>query len=84
MGASFKTSPHDISYKKWFLDLRYVRVGEAETPQGPKVLSQVVIFQMGNRSWDATTAFVPSRGDKPVASGVNAKRAGKRLWWRKR
>ncbi|SDW33827.1 PBECR2 nuclease fold domain-containing protein [Paracoccus sanguinis] len=91
LGVSYKASPsdaRDVSRKnkhgEWFLDLRYIRVGRVTDLTGDVTqIAQTAIFQMGNRTWEAATAFVPDRNKVPSPRGIKTKRYGRLLWKRK-
>lgn len=91
LGMSYKVSPHDTrdvlkpdKYREWFLDLRYVRVGQVTDLAGQVIqIAQTAIFQMGNRTWEAATTFVPDRDKTPTPRGIKTKRFGRLLWRRK-
>jgi hypothetical protein len=76
LGVSAKVDPVDSDLEELVVDRRYIRV-DSET-------GLIVVFQVGRKWWEATTAFAPTnKKGQPDLKLLDRRRGGKLLWKRK-
>lgn len=76
LGVSAKVDPVDSDLEELVVDRRYIRV-DPET-------GLIVVFQVGRKWWEATTAFAPTnKKGQPDLKLLDRRRGGKLLWKRK-
>ena len=61
---------------EYIVDRRYIRVDPAT--------GLIIVFQLGDRGWEAVTAFQPSSKGKPSFGALDGRRGGKLIYERKK
>lgn len=76
IGVAAKRNATDPDVEELVVDRRYIRV-DPDT-------ALYVVFEIGQRWWEATTAYpTQDRKGRPVVEGIDRRRGGKLIWKRK-